>query len=220
MRVQKRDKRAWLGPFAPLAPILVLLALGAAAAALAVPGQVGERAGIASILAMAALASVAGNAWGLPVLLAASAALAGNVLPIVINSSTTGDALLYSSIALIGVLPGVAAFLVLVPSVLQAFTGKISSLRISRMASSGATLAVAAWMVFPAIFSTQSALNPTAETNPPVQVSVISASDSEHRATPATETSSLPDELVSPISASEIEAAVAARLTSAAASSE
>lgn len=219
MGLQQRYNREWLGPFAPLTWLIIMLALPAAAAALAVPGQVGERAGIASILALGALASIAGNRWGLPVVLAASAALGGNVLPIVIDSSTSGRPLLYASVALVAVLPGVAALLMSIPTLLQALTGGISNLRISRLASNASTLAVAAWMLAPTILSNQSVLSPRAEVNAPVQVSAISAKGSDTlSAKPGIETSSVPAPVVWPISASDADPAI--RRTSAAFSDE
>jgi hypothetical protein len=181
--------------------LIVFLALPAAAAALAIPGKVGETAGIASILALAGLASIAGHRWGMVVILAASAALTADVLPVVINTSTSGNGMFFAGIALVCALPAIAALVSATPNLVSELAGGIAGIRVRRFAGNVAVAAVALWMLVPTLIATQVVLEPSASANPPVQLSVMAPdSSTTGSATPAIATSTPAATPVSPIS--------------------
>jgi hypothetical protein len=175
MGLQYDDNRAWVGPAARFAPLLLALSVPAAIAALALPGHVGETAGMASIMLLGTLAALAGHGWGVAVVLAADAGLVANLWPIVTTSFTTESAQLLAAVALTAALPGVAALVLALPRLVGSLIG-ISGIRARRFATAGSGLALAVWMLAPAMAIQP--LSPTAAANPVAKRSAISSTES------------------------------------------
>jgi hypothetical protein len=155
------------------------------------------------------------------VILAASAALTGNVLPIVMNGSTTDRGMLWAGFALIAALPAVAALLSASPALISALAGGIANLKTRRFAGRVAAATVSIWMLLPTLSNTQSVLGPSTEAKPQVQLSAIAEpSSTTGPEMSGTEISTALASAVSPISLKTTERPAMTRRTSGASSLE
>lgn len=131
------------------------IAVISASSAMALPGPGGDVTGFASVLLVGAIALIAGHAWGILVIAAAEVTILGKVWPIVMDAITTGElgtmTTATAGTALISALPGLALFMVTLPTTVEIILGEKDS-RFQRPAvalSAGATLF---WLVQPALF--------------------------------------------------------------------